>query len=85
MANLIPFPRERLSLRFRPEQNDPWIVVREEAFGAAFEVVVLPTPAGVGHDCEFPTYAAALEYGERLSRTLGWKLHDQVGDSDRVA
>lgn len=64
---------------FRREINEPWIVIRKEGFGEAVEVVIIPTPLVVGHDCEFRSHAAAIEYARRLSRTMGWRIHDQIG------
>lgn len=56
------------------------IIVRDEIFGAAIEVIVTPAPAGVGHDREFSSLTAARKYASQLSAATSWTVHDLVGE-----
>ncbi|TPG13183.1 hypothetical protein EAH84_07220 [Sphingomonas oligophenolica] len=55
----------------------PSIVVADEPFGA-FDVTVTPPPAGIGHDREFRTRAAAIAYALRLGDANGWPVVDRT-------
>lgn len=57
------------------------IIVRDEIFGAAIEVVVTPAPDGVGHDREFSNLTAARRYASRLSAATNWPVHDLCEDA----
>jgi hypothetical protein len=54
------------------------IVIRWEVFGAAIEVIISPTPAGVGHDREFRSLSEARHYATELSAATGWRIADLV-------
>jgi len=57
------------------------ILIELEAFGYGFDVRVLPTPAGVGHDREFRTPDDARAYAATLAKATGWPVVDHAGDA----
>lgn len=61
------------------------VIIAAEPFGCGFDVSVLPSVDGVGHDRELRTYREALAYAERLAERMGWRLVDLTGDGDRAA
>ena len=62
----------------RPPRPRHVITIEPEPFGAV-DVRVVPAPDGPGHDQEFSTYPAAVEYAERLSSATGWPVADAIG------
>jgi hypothetical protein len=58
------------------------IVVQHEIFGAAVEVLVKPTPTGIGHDREFRSLSEARHYAAELSAATGWRIADLVEGGD---
>lgn len=78
--------RPVLSLAWaRPDLPRPSVVIAPEPFGCGYDVSVVPTQDGIGHDRELPTYAEASEYASRLAERTGWRLVDLTSDGGRAA
>lgn len=63
MAALVPNPT-------------PLIVISPEPFGYGYDVEVIPSPQGVGHDRECRTYREARDYALGLAEAHGWQVRD---------
>ena len=57
------------------------IVIREEAFGARFDVEVSPSPADNSLAREFVTLEDARKYARRLAIAYGWAIADLSGEA----
>lgn len=55
------------------------IVIRREAFGVGFDIIVEPAPSWANFAVERPTLKAARRYAESLRTVHGWKIRDDVG------
>lgn len=55
------------------------IVITNEPFGYGFDVQVVPPPAGIGHDREFPGITSARIYAMTLAKATGWRIVDNSG------
>lgn len=55
------------------------IIIRPEAFGHGFDIVVEPAPGWTSYDVERPTHRDAIRYAKSLQVVHGWKIVDQTG------
>ena len=55
------------------------IVIRPEAFGAGFDIVVEPAVPWTSFDRERPTFKAARRYAESLRTVHGWRIREEIG------
>jgi hypothetical protein len=57
------------------------IVIRSEAFGCGYDIVIEPPAAWAHYDQERPTIRAARRYAESLKIVNpSWKIDDQSGE-----
>ena len=59
---------------------DRRIIIRPEAFGAGFDVTVVPPIEGHPLDKEFDNHRAAYGYASGLRMTLGFPVIDKTGE-----
>ena len=55
------------------------IIIRPEAFGCGFDVVIEPPIAFARYDQERPSVAAARRYAESLKVVTGFPIREETG------
>jgi hypothetical protein len=58
------------------------IIIAHEAFGAGYDVKVVPPLPGEPLDAEFAEYRKARGWAGGLRMTRGWRIVDQTGEHD---
>ena len=56
------------------------VVIRAEAFGVGYDVVIEPPVEGESFDREFPTFKGARGYARGLRLFRGWPIRDLTGE-----
>ncbi len=58
------------------------IIIQDVAFGAGFDVLIVPKPDGLSR--EFTSYREARGYAAGLAEGRGWPITDTTGRSDHA-